>query len=66
MNCNGKYSDSVMISKFHYAITTIMDKISETGLRLYVEQQATGKVQYLVSSNFSLVSTKCLFWEKHW
>ena len=37
MNCNGKYSDSVMISKFHYAITTIMDKISETGLRLYVE-----------------------------
>ena len=41
-----------------------MDKIFEKNYSFHVKQHTTGKVQYLVFTNFALVLTKCYFWEE--
>ena len=43
-----------------------MEKIFETSFRFYTIERTTGKVQYLVSSNFSPLLTNFSSWEEDW
>ena len=45
---------------------TIMYKIHETNFRFHVKLCITVKLQHLVFSNFSLLSTKISFWKGDW
>ena len=43
-----------------------MDKIFETNFKFHLKWKTTVKIKYLFFSDFVLVLTKYLFWEKVW